>query len=362
MKTRPSTLADRFVATPLNKMLNPMNSGLIRLRNVAHHAQTKTKTAEKFVFDAEASQRVGTVLRDIPELLVEQIQFARAPFDLCWIEYDSDEIFKILNPEQHGPSDRTRDINVGLLIDQNRIVVVVEDDRGGVGVMPFVYHLNTEWPLVDQLRFCDLVRTSRLGIDMWLWGSVANKFRQEGKSDYLRILRDTTMVEPLFDTDKMAYVLDVSMGDFKNHLAILLLLNQPSTTQYVQVPQTRGWVGNKPKPFMAYRNVKMALDPVPNIVLLSQGHGVGDLRRRHRVRGHYCHNEVARQAARHHSCIHDWQAADDEWSVITYARPNIDIERWICGGCKGRRWWRAQHERGDASKGFVDHLTYEVTR
>jgi hypothetical protein len=359
-------LADRFAAMSLSGMRGRGSDKILR---AAEYAQAKVRVAEKFVFDPEASHRVGTVIRDIPDLLVEQIQFARAPFDLCWIEYDVEQIFKVLNPTDTNPNDATQDKLLGILVNHNRIVEVIEDIRGHIGFLPFVYHLNTEWLIPDQLRFCEMMGVSRLGIDHWLWGSVANKFRDQGKQDYLRLLRDTTMVEPLLpseatdDKQQMALMLHGTTGDFKNHLAVLLLLNQPSVTQYIRIPPTRGWIGNKPKPFMAHNTVRVALDPIPNIVLLSEGHGEGDLRRRHRVRGHYCQNEAARTAARHRNCIHEWQAASEEWEIVAGSdepMPDSDINHWICSGCHGRRWWRAQHERGDASKGFIDHTHYDV--
>lgn len=49
--------------------------------------QARVRRAERLVFDTQAIVRVGQVIHDIPELLIEQIQFARAPFDLCWIEF-----------------------------------------------------------------------------------------------------------------------------------------------------------------------------------------------------------------------------------------------------------------------------------
>jgi hypothetical protein len=365
MKSRRTTRADRFAAKPFSQIVGPKMRWTEKMVRDARWAHNTVRSAEKFVFDRAASERVGIVLRDIPELLVEQIQFARAPFDLCWIEYDSDVIFDVLNElDLKDVSDKQRDLYVGILIRHNRILVVVESSDGFIGVMPWAYHLNTEWPLEEQLEFSQRAGVSRLGIDSWLWGSIANKFRAQGKTDYLRVLRDTTMVEPLIppvQPDKLANVLQQSNGDFKNHLAMILLLNQPSVTQYVRVPQSRGWIGNKPKPYMAYNNITMALDPVPKIIALGAGTGEEDLRRRHRVRGHYCHNDAAKQAAKHQSCIHEWQAADEEWELVGDNRMlSNDIDHWICAVCRGRRWWRAQHERGDASKGYVDHTRYDV--
>ena len=157
---REPTMADRFVAAKLS---------FPDIHRTVQYTQHKARLAEKFVFDKEASARVATVLRDVPELLVEQIQFARPPFDLCWIEYDTNAIFDILNPDYPGVLDPTRDAHLGLLIEHHRIIVVCEDMHGRFGFMPIVYHLNTRWKLEEQLAFAGQLGTSRLGIDYWLW-------------------------------------------------------------------------------------------------------------------------------------------------------------------------------------------------
>jgi hypothetical protein len=359
-KTREPTLADILIAQIGGKLppRSLYNTG--KFKNYAH----KIRMAEKFVFDEAASQRVGEVIRDVPELMVEQIQFARPPFDLCWIEYELDPIFKLLNPKGHNPIDQTRDKKIGILIEHNSIITSSLTHNGLTTVLPFKYHLNTEWTLEDQLRFCDQMKISRMQIDMWLWGAVYNKFMKEGKKDYMRVLRDSNMVEMMYEHDltheQAIRVMRSTVGDFKNHIAVLLMLNRPTLTVYARVANARGWIRHKPRPFMAYNSVRMALDPVPVIRKLSEGHGEGELRRRHRVRGHYCHNDAARKALLHHSCVHDWHPANNEWEAIK-AEVGDEVEHWVClSSCGGRRWWREQHERGSAGIGYVDHTQYKV--
>ena len=341
------TMADRFIAAKLS---------FSNIGKMMQAVQRKTRLAEKFVFDAQASARVGTVLRDVPELLVEQIQFARPPFDLCWIEYDVDVIFATLNPTRAIEPDESRDVRIGILIEHHRMIVVSEDVQGRFGIMPAIYHLNTEWPVEEQLALAQQFGTSRMGIDYWLWGSVAPKLIEMGRHDYLRTLRDTNRVEWLLaiPPERANAVYNGTIGDFKNHVGVLLMLNQPALTQYVEVPRGRGWVGNKPKPFMAHRVVHVALDPVPQLRRISAAEGAGSVRRRHRVRGHYCINERARSGG----CIHQWQAAGEAWQSVA-VKVGDDPERWVCALCQGRRWWRADHARGDATIGWVNH-TYKV--
>lgn len=357
------TLFDQVLALPDTKLH-------MKTAKEARSIQARVRRAEKLVFDTEASRRVGTVLRDVPELLVEQIQFARAPFDHCWIEYNALAMWQVLAPPgkdvRWGPSDRDYDTQVGLLVEHNRVTVVSRSASGDIGVVGWVYHLNTEWPLSDQLDFCNKTGLSRTGIDQWLWGSVWNKFRDAGRTDYMHALRDTNKAEFWYDfppkRERAVAAMRGSTGDFKNVVALLLMLNQPSATHYIHVAGTRGWVGNKPRPFMAHHTVEVSLDAVSQIVKLSQGDGTGELRRRHRVRGHYCHDETAREYMRIAGCVHEWEACDYDWTPLgAHSAHVLDPEHWKCVVCGGKRWWRAQHERGDASKGFVDHPDYRVT-
>jgi hypothetical protein len=365
------TLADRFIHSNPAKMLSPVPVKSLR------KLQARTRGAEKFVFDEDATRRVGEVLRDVPELLIEQMEFARAPFDVTWIEYSGDIMKSTITGYPIDHNDPTRDIWVGVLVDHNRVNVIslnawnLRTDQAGetIGVLPFAYHLQTVWPLEDQLRFCEALHTSRAGIDAWFWGSTYNRLHELGRADSIRALRATTMAEMLdrrlllegggIDARTASKLIAASAGDLKNVVALLLMLNQPRATRYVRVPERRGWVAHKPKPFMAYHHVNMTLAPREQIVLLREGLGSGELRRRHRVRGHYCHDETARDYARIAGCIHEWVPCDAEWTPA----PGMAIderEHWRCRVCDGKRWWRESHERGDASKGFVDHTDYRV--
>jgi hypothetical protein len=346
-------LADQLAAISRGKIDLPPK---VDLRAV----QARIRRAERMVFDTAASQRVGAVLRDIPELLIEQIQFARAPFDLCFIEYKSDVVWEAVSGYESNKDDRTSDEVVGLLIDHNRVSVFSRTYGGRYSMLPWVYHMNTEWPLQDQLRFCEAAGISRLGIDMWLWGGTANHFMARGQLDRLRVLRDTTMVEFLYPLAnyKNRKIFHSTNGDYKNIVALLLMLNQPRVTQYLHVPPRRGWIGNKPKPFLSHHNVTVSLDAQARVIVLSEK-GEGELRRRHRVRGHYCHDQTARDYARIAGCVHEWQPMDEDWEPWPDA-PLDEREHWKCRVCDGKRWWRIAHERGAEEKGYVEHQ-YQVT-
>jgi hypothetical protein len=278
---------------------------------------------------------------------------------LCWIEYQSDIMWEKVAGKSSDKSDLSRDEAVGLLIDHNRIDVFSRTFKGDFGKTPFTYHLNTEWPLEDQLRFCEVAKVSRLGIDFWLWGASADYFRSKGQTDRLRILRDTTMVELCPGIERLTKDwIRGSMGDFKTIVALLLMLNQPKVTQYVHVAKRRGWIGNKPKPFLSHHNVIVSLDAHARLATHDDNAGDHEFRRRHKVRGHYCHDQTARDYARIAGCVHVWEPMTEEWEPWPDA-PLDEREHWKCYICEGKRWWRTAHERGKEKQGFIEHQ-YQV--
>ena len=203
-----------------------------------------------------------------------------------------------------------------------------------------------------------------MGIDLWLWGSVANRLLSEGRTDYLRMLRDTNMVIPLdprwaeAPIENKASIFNNSSGDFKNIVALLLMLNQPRMTQYIHVPRRRGWIGNQHRPFMAHHAIKLALDTKSQLKLVSETGIIPQLRRGGRVRGHYCRDETARDYERIVGCIHDWVPTDAKW-IPAPDTPLDERLHWLCKTCEGKRWWRSEHERGGT--GYVLHDHYDVS-
>jgi hypothetical protein len=364
-RLREPTLADYFIAEQANMMDKAVGEKTIAA------LQAKARQAHKFVFDEEASIRVGEVVRDIPDLIIREAQFARAPFEVTWIEYDAFHFWSTVNGRE---PDEKSDTKVGFLIDHNRVNVVAmgEEDkrRTHTGLYPIAYHLNTEWPVEDQLRFAHNASTSRMGLDFWMWGETAGKLLQAGETDKLRALRDSHMAEFILRPDFLANLvkrnrlvgfLDKSAGDMRNMIAFLLMLNRPSIVQYKNtLPKWHGFIGNKVKPFFSHTTVNVSLDAVAvlNLVGTPKGEEVG--RRRHEVRGHYCHDKGARDYMRIAGCIHDWQPTHKDWTPWPDAKAD-EADNWRCGTCDGKRWWRAEHHRGTAQTGFVINDGYQVT-
>ena len=371
---RQPILADRFLATPRDanaplvhpKALDQMRSGIMK--------------AERFVLDVEASERIAQVVMDVPDLLVREHRFARAPYDVTWIEYDAFAYwmtFRNADPKRYDANGEygdpeTADKLVGFLIDHGRInVVSVGKEANSIAmVTPLQYRLHTEWPVADQLEFARRSGCSRLGIDAFLWGSSMDNM----PSDQWRLLRDYNAVEfvptnPKYDMLVERMMKDAGMvnsvrgavGELRTIIAILLMLNRPSLMRYRNsVPSHRQWLKGKFRPFMSHTTVTVSLDAVAGLRLVGTSNDDPALRRRHRVRGHYCHDQTARDYMRIAGCIHDWQDMDADWHPWPDAPPD-EVDHWLCGSCGGKRWWRDAHHRGTAQVGFVAHDGYEVT-
>jgi hypothetical protein len=371
-------LADRFLAHKFSakeRFVHPKTMDML---------QRSMRAAHKFVFDERAAERIAQVVRDIPSLLVREHGFARPPFEVTWIEWPSWIYWKVLRDADPGRYENTgwygeldsADHTVGYLIDHNRINTICGGTVANPVTDPQVtgmqYRLRTEWPIDDQLEFARLCGCSRMSLDMLMWGSTWDNLT----NDERRVLREFNVMEqtPLNPAHPsyhkwtadggMASMARGTIGDFRTIIAILLMLNRPSLTSYRNsLPNAPGFISGKFRAYMAHTTVTIEIDPVPTLRLIGTPAGDAVPRRRHEVRGHYCHNKEARDYSRIAGCVHNFEPnhGPPKWLPWPDAGPD-DPDNWVCSDCGGKRWWRPEHERGDASRGFVVHDDYDVIR
>jgi hypothetical protein len=353
-KRRP-ILADRFMRG---------NERLTWIRqDVNDLVRVKLRTARRFVFDVDAVRRLGETIRDIPELLFRESQLARAPYPVTWIEISA---FPLLWETMSGrPCSDDCDNEIGYLINHDTVYVVEGGTKAnpGLAVMlsPVAYQLHTPWAEQDRLKFAARFGTTLNDIEAFMWGSTLNGteltddllFSRDNPFAALRNSHSCFVLPMIHERAEKALkrgVLMSSAGDMRIMIASLLLLNRPSLTTYVRdVPRGRGFIRGKEQTYFSHTVVTIALDPRPTLRLIGTEEGEGVPRRRHEVRGTWCNNADARDYARIAGCIHDWQA-DPRYVDEDDAN---DPDHWVCKVCEGRRWWRQEHVRGDATKGFV---------
>lgn len=111
----------------------------------------------------------------------------------------------------------------------------------------------------------------------------------------------------------------------------------------------RTFLRGKAVAYMSHTMVAIKADPVPVLRRLGTPQEAGVPKRRHKVRGTWCHRLTGDRALRK-GCTHDW-VPDPEFEAVD--DPN-ERDHWLCQSCGGARWRRHAHMRGDASIGYVE--------
>lgn len=368
-KRKPS-LADIFV----NQRFDNLSRARVPLKTIAD-IQVKVRRAKKYLFDDAASIRVAEVVRDIPELLIRESKFARAPYELTWIEFNSSLFWQTLHDDV-GHEDHAR--NIGILIDGDMVITITggyPSDPLTTMLTPFAYGLNTDpdqWRMLGapESNLKTSLTVKQIPIDQFMqtvnrfyWGSTAASIPDEILNPISKNFSSWAIIERVLHLSekKLLFVMKECQGDLRNIIALLLMLNRPSITRYVQdLPNRRGFLRNKLIAYQAHTSVTVSLDPKPILKLIGTPQGESVERRWHEVEGHYCHDRTSRDYARIAGCLHDWQDTDDEWTLLRQGHAHSKVEHWICKACGGKRWWRDSHSRGNPLIGMVKRDQYNV--
>lgn len=304
--------------------------------------------ARRFVLSVKASERLGHFIRECEDLVLDNQQFALAPYPVTYIELNCRAAYEAAGKRlwSNGgtrDNDPHADETVGYLIDGRRISVFTRTRAGEFGMGPFQFHDGTGFP---SMRFepVDMPPNAPADSD-WLRLATmlgTGLFAISGDDVRRAILARWTLQPAITEPEVYRHfkTAQCSAGDLRNIIAILLLLNQPHVIRLI---------GQQPRPHIAHG--KRVVYAAHNVVEIELGRRREHMRRlfrhwsdrasprRHEVRGHFAHYRLAE------GCTHQWpfmpEAGED-------GQP-----RWRCGACGGWRVWRASHERGDASRGFV---------
>jgi hypothetical protein len=381
---RRPTLADRFIHrryADWERAVHPR--AIARL-------QKATRDAHRFVLTEDAVLRIGQIIIDIPDLLVREHRFARAPYDLTWIEFPSHVLWNLMREQNPGAyeglgkfgSVEDSDHTVGYLIDHERINVIcggtVAQPDQQPNIMPIQYRLQTPWEPTEVGEFMRLtgMRDTR-DVHAFLWGSTWSNIPAEHQLalamtnavDFLP-LNPVHQNYPKFSQDGQWWeAARGCIGELRNVIAILLVMNRPSLTNYIRTNAPgRGFHKGKLMPYLSHTTVTIDLDARPTLRLIGTPAGETIARRRHEVKGHYKHDQTARDYSRIAGCIHAFaptHGPEDDWAPWPDAPLGIPgepgtVRNWVCSECGGKRWWQKDHGRGTAEKGFVAHDLYEV--
>lgn len=296
--------------------------------------------ARRFVFDDTASSFLGTVIRELGIRILSQHEFAKPPYETTWVEVDQTAYWQGLTgtmPEFGS------DVKVGFLYHKNKIWTVASNRQfEEPEILPLIYNLHTPISFEEELDLSQKFGTSRMGFRQLILGSEGipeTMFddmltRDLVRSHKLELIKEFERLN--MSPSDMYSFLKGSAGDLKRMLVILLLLTRPDKPiiSTSVVPRSSGLRKGRRVVYMDYHKVSIHIDQRTAIKNINLEYPTGIIRRRHEVRGHWVQTRKTRT-----SCEHEWDA--------------ITVDKFVCVKCGIKRWWRKNHLRGDASKGFT---------
>lgn len=295
-----------------------------------HHAkrlQTLAPRMRQFIFDEEASRKLGHFIRECPDIIVDQLEFARLPYDPCYIEIDLIAAHEALGhptTAMFNPSDP--DWRLGFACDGFTVKTLVNikaDPEAKVAIHG----------IFDLESGGKSVLTPNMGSQEIMLGT---------SFDYLTPARRETFCKRFglgyFGPDgreaEYGKFYKMAVGEGRTFAAALLMLYQQRGVTIGDRPFERRVTRGKLRTFMAHHTVTIHLEAPEMRKAWAGGHHASP--RRHEVRTHYAHRHGTRQ------CVHEWVKIEDAKN-----------EQWRCQRCDRLRWLKRSHLRGDAGKGFV---------
>lgn len=307
--------------------------------------------ARCFVFDKDASRKLGEFSVECADLVLKNHAFALPPYPQTYIEFDMNECLRatgsLTYPEQpiNMVGFQYKHINGGMIIS------TLMTDGKEPDTAPFVYQTafrSKESETLDG-SFEAYQRTKR---DLFV-GQVTPENRTAVDAltpgfidawDYRLTSDDVTETEFRIMSKECA-------GGLKKALAALLLINQQhGLPRFHAVPFERRISKGKSRVFMAHSVVSIDLSP-KDVRKRFEAQGDRGSPRRHEVRGHFMHFD------RVEGCEHDYVAVE---TTQERAGEGKKIARWKCSKCGTRRVFRDSFHRGSAEIGFKTK-SYEVT-
>lgn len=312
--------------------------------------------SKRFVLDNNGAAYMAEIIRENPKMIARDVEFAIPPFPNMYVEIPFLTLYKEITGRD---PDETADATVGYLFHGPHVFVITSgrDDSPPL-IMPWYYWLNKTWTLQEEIKVAEFLETSRGQIDLFFWGESIPKLTEEEarvfRAHHSMWMMRQNELEDEFIRQMWRTVYDTSAGDLRNIIAAILLLNRSGNVRYdQQFGPHRAMIRNKPRAFLSHTVVKFRLNPVKRVI--KGGRGLGAWRVRHDVKGHWCHDKIARMAQEPGA-----SCRRDEFNDPTHDWNEYGINEWACVKCKGKRWWRKACKRGTREKG-VAKATYEVT-
>lgn len=306
------------------------NTGM--LPHVTKHVQALAPRARQFVFDEGASRLVGAFIRDCPDVLADQLQFARQPYDITYIEIDIQALYDTLGKRTLYYGER--DWKVGFLSHGGTIYVLTNSrERPEAALAPtctfdYEYRPVASDPLSDDSKV--------------LLGSTWNLLSDDQRNAFAQRFNVGYLAHERAREKAIEIMLPAIAGEARVYVACLLFLFQKQHITVTDHPFERRLSRGKLRTYMARSTVTIHLaTPIEMRRAFSTADRASP--RRHEVRTHYKHRHLTP------GCEHQWQRVED-----------AENEQWRCTSCSGLRYLCRDHLRGDGGSGFVTK-NYNVT-
>lgn len=332
------TLADDIVHSPISQSKAITQHTVKRLNNTLAHC-------EKMVLDATAVQRVAEATRSYPEQLAMNAEFARPPFERCWIELPN-RVWAASHGIALGPD---ADDRIGFLFVGSQVYVASQSPGMAPAWSPIVYDLNTV-PSQSKLEH-EIERVGGTRVDLNEFYMSRALLELAGENVALS-LRGQHGFHVLSGPSGKPPHWRAFSGDVPLIVALLLAINTPSNQviQYRDMPKRWRTTHKGKKALHAHRIVTIDLDRAPGVRLINRERDEDRETRHvgwHNVRGHFVHDRRYREVRNKGICDH---GHGGEW--WTEFEPN----RWECLNCGSKRTWRTYpNGRGDKSKPVEHH-------
>lgn len=288
--------------------------------------------ARQFVFDEEASRHIGRFIRDCPDILIDQMQFARQPYDVTYIEVDLAAVYAAMGrPTSSGGEP---DWRVGFLSNGGTVSTLTNTRTHPVATLSPLCILDNEYSHHPV--------TSYIDDSMVLLGSTWHDVTEAQREAFSHRFNMGYRGEEQFRDKCYEIMIPAVMGEARVYLAALLMLFQKQHVVVKDHPFERKMARGKLRTFMAHSTVTINLAGVIEVCRSIQ---ISDRAspRRHEVRTHYKHRYLTP------GCEHVWTRVQ-----------NVDNEQWRCTCCSGLRYLCKDHIRGDSRNGFITK-DYKVT-
>jgi hypothetical protein len=302
--------------------------------HVTKQVQALAPRARQFVFDEGASRLVGEFIRDCPDILVDQMQFARQPYDITYIEIDLDTVYQTMGIRKIYTGER--DWRIGFLAHGGTVYAVTNSRERPVAHLSPTCTFDYEYRPVAADPLSDDSKA--------LLGSTWNVLSDAQRNAFAQRFNVGFLASDEYDRTKaLEIMLPAIAGEARVYVACLLFLYQRRHLTLTDHGPRRTLSKGRQRVYMAHTTVTIHLSQYLEMKRDLTAAHERSAPRRHEVRTHYKHRQLTA------GCEHQWVRVEE-----------AENEQWRCTACAGLRWLCRSHLRGDGGLGFVTKH-YEVT-